>query len=132
VKLENFVINNQGIVRLIDFGLSEKIPKGQISKSPCGSTFYRPIELIKGIGHNTKTDVWALGITVFALATRHFPFCSDDEYSNVVDITLSQADLRRVEGKFSAEFVELLRWMLQKKLNDRPTIGECLESPWFA
>jgi serine/threonine protein kinase len=132
VKLENFVISSQGRVKLLDFGLAEKIPEGQTSKAPCGSTFYRPLELIRGMGHTTKIDVWALGITLFALATGRFPFCADDEYSNVIDVALSEPDLSQVEGRYSGMLVELLRGMLQKRADDRPTVEECLESPWFA
>jgi serine/threonine protein kinase len=131
VKLENFVISKNGRVRLIDFGLAESIPAGATSRKQCGSTFYRPPELITRAPHGLKIDVWGIGISVFALASQQFPFSSEDEYSNVVDVLFADADLSAIEERFSSEFVALVGSMLQKKPELRPTIDECLEAKWF-
>jgi serine/threonine protein kinase len=130
VKLENFVIGANGRVRLLDFGLAETIPAGG-SATPCGSTFYLPPEVIRGKRHGLEIDVWALGITIFALATREFPFCTEDEYSNVIDILGEDPDLDALNGRYSAPLAEMIRSMLQKNPAERPTIREVLISSWF-
>jgi serine/threonine protein kinase len=130
VKLENFVISKHERVRLLDFGLAERIGDG-VSNSPCGSTFYRPPELILERPHNTKIDVWALAISLFALATREFPFSAEDEYCHIIEVLSEPADLSALDGRYGKDFQELIRSMLSKNPDQRPTIEECLQSNWF-
>jgi serine/threonine protein kinase len=131
VKLHNIVLNKRYRVRLIDFGLAERIPEGKTSTMHCGSTFYWAPELIRNEPHDLKVDVWALGISLFVLATGQFPFCVDDEYTNAMDVLMSDPDLSAITGRFSNTFVDLIRAMLRKKAEQRPTLEECLQSKWF-
>jgi serine/threonine protein kinase len=130
VKLENFAISARGRVRLLDFGLAEALPDGG-SVAPCGSTFYRAPELICGRPHGTAIDVWALGVAVFALATREFPFPADDEYANVLAVLADEPDLGALAAR-SAALAEAVKWMLQKDPARRPSAAELLRSPWLA
>jgi serine/threonine protein kinase len=133
VKLENFVISDDGRVRLIDFGLSEQLPEGHMSTNvQCGSTFYRSPELIASAAHDMKTDVWSLGISLFALAARAFPFTTQDEFLNVCEVLMEAPAMELLENLHcSKELIDLIRSMLEKDPKRRPTIAECLDSPWF-
>jgi serine/threonine protein kinase len=132
VKLENFVIGSDGRIKLIDFGLSEELPKSGRSDNCCGSTWYRSPELLSQAPHGTKTDIWSLAIAVFALVTHVFPFRSDDEYANACEVLMEPPDMEPVHKRqYSQEFCDLIVWMLEKDPKKRPSIDECLESAWF-
>jgi 5'-AMP-activated protein kinase catalytic alpha subunit len=69
IKPENVLLDKGGQVKLIDFGLSSCAPSGLFS-TPCGSPCYAPPEMIcKQVYEGKGTDVWSLGITLFAMVT---------------------------------------------------------------
>ena len=49
IKLENFLLDNEGRVKLIDFGLSKNFHKSTLS-TYCGSPGYAAPELVKNKG----------------------------------------------------------------------------------
>jgi len=61
-------------IRLIDFGSSGIIRAGKLFAHPCGSLAYLAPELVQGKGYSENVDVWALGVTFYALLTGRFPF----------------------------------------------------------
>jgi serine/threonine protein kinase len=132
IKPENLVIDAKGRVRLIDFGLSQELMPGKtLNSRQIGSLFYQAPEVITERPHTAKIDVWGLGITVFALATSHFPFTTEDEYANMCEVLMEPPDMGPLKANHSPEFVEVTNAMLEKEPNKRPTITQCLEFPWF-
>lgn len=74
IKLENVLIDADGHIKLVDFGLCKKLgPRGR-SKSFCGTVEYMAPEVIAGTGHNTAADWWALGVIAIELLTTVTPF----------------------------------------------------------
>jgi cell cycle serine/threonine-protein kinase CDC5/MSD2 len=130
IKLENFVISSRETIRLIDFGSAERIPEGGTSTAVCGSQFYRPPELIRRKPHDRKVDIWALGITLFALAMHKFPF-SSDRLDHDCDVCLEPPSTDNAEEVYGPAFVSLIVSMLAKNPNARPTIEQCLQHQWF-
>ena len=79
LKLENIVVDAKGLVRIIDFGLAIYLqPDAPATlKGPgVGSLSYMAPEiLVKNATYNPfLADGWSLGIVLFALATKCFPF----------------------------------------------------------
>ena len=131
IKLENICIDRDGQAYLIDFGLVEFLNINETSSAPCGSSFYRSPELEMGKPHNAKIDVWALGLTLYTMAMGEFPFCTDDEYANSIEVISSQPDFTAFRERYSDDFADLVEMMLTKDSIQRPTIAKCLEHPWF-
>ena len=131
IKLENIVVKRHHHAKLIDFGLSETVFEESSTNEYCGSTFYRAPELILGKPHGAKVDVWALGITLSALAMHHFPFSSDNEYMNAMDVIAEQPDLEDMKKQYSEVFVDLVKQILEKDPSKRLSIKEILRHPWF-
>lgn len=80
VKLENFVINHIGRVRIIDFGFALYVPSHL--RDTFKDVFHRgtvaycaPEVLSKALADPFQADLWSLGVTIFAVATGRLPFC---------------------------------------------------------
>mmetsp|Transcript_83143 Transcript_83143/g.144478 ORF Transcript_83143/g.144478 Transcript_83143/m.144478 type:complete len:367 (-) Transcript_83143:195-1295(-) len=96
LSLENFLVDADGEVRLIDWAQAVLVhPKGQPEKEarvsqvdgPPGKPHYQGPELAGGRMYlATKADMFAIGIMLFALATGTYPFppkCGNDQIDSV-------------------------------------------------
>lgn len=74
LKLENLVLDYKLRVKIADFGCA----RVQINKAftkPCGSYAYGAPELISGqLYYGKKTDVWSMGVILFAMVVQRLPF----------------------------------------------------------
>ena len=71
------------------------------------------------------SDVWSLGVTLYVLATRQYPFKSGQE--------ICEASLLWPEApRLSTEFKEMVAGMLQKDSELRASLEETLALPWFS
>lgn len=77
LKLENYMIGADGRVKIGDFGIST-ILKNEDEKrfSICGTPNYLSPELLQKVnkGHSYEVDIWAIGVSAFAMLTGHPPF----------------------------------------------------------
>ena len=81
VKLENILIDNEGCIKIADFGISKEIKPGHLIKDRhiCGTPAYMSPEMIKekAIRYDGSTDVWAAGVVLFVMVYGHLPFLGD-------------------------------------------------------
>ncbi|KAK8853839.1 hypothetical protein M9Y10_016382 [Tritrichomonas musculus] len=77
LKLDNFLIDKEGNVKIADFGLSTKLSYDDERKhSVCGTPNYISPELLldakKGISY--EVDIWAVGVATYGMLTGVLPF----------------------------------------------------------
>lgn len=72
------------LVKVSDFGLSRFVdPASPILETRCGSEEYAAPELVMGKRYDgRKTDVWALGVVLYALLTGSLPFLPPDDWTS--------------------------------------------------
>lgn len=82
LKLTNILINEEGELKLIDFGFST-IANRQF-KTYCGTPSYMSPELVKKIEYEgIAVDLWAMGVILYKMVTGDYPFGSEkDKYLN--------------------------------------------------
>lgn len=121
IKHQNILLKN-GIIKIIDFGLSNFIEDGKLRATFCGTPAYASPEMILGKKYNgPEVDVWSLGVVLYSMITGNFPFDS------VADI---------IQGKFndppnvSKECSQLIRKMLTVDIEQRISIQKLLETEW--
>ena len=87
LKLENVLINDQKILKLIDFGFSVSVKNNQKISFTCGTPHYMAAELAqKKDYYGPPADIWALGVMLFILLTGRVPFhgeFEDDLYRKI-------------------------------------------------
>jgi NIMA (never in mitosis gene a)-related kinase len=76
-------------VRLSDFGVSRKIPRGTgLIHEQLGTLHYCSPEIITEQGFNEKTDVWALGCVLYELLTFRKVFSAELSESKIREAIL--------------------------------------------
>ncbi|MEZ4430348.1 MAG: serine/threonine-protein kinase, partial [Nannocystaceae bacterium] len=76
LKPENVMIREDGVLKLMDFGIAQIIDHQKLTMTGqlLGSPAYMAPELISGKPLDARTDLFALGIILFQLATGSLPF----------------------------------------------------------
>ena len=74
IKPHNLLVGEDGVVKIADFGLSTKLFQQKLV-SAGGTPLFMAPEVCSGEEHSGfPSDVWALGVTIFLLATGRPPF----------------------------------------------------------
>ncbi|KAL1921205.1 uncharacterized protein VTP21DRAFT_10921 [Calcarisporiella thermophila] len=137
IKLENVLIDSRGRVKLADFGLAEFLgEKASFVDNPrqevvLGSLAYTAPEQLRATCavRCPLTDVWSLGVVLYALVTGRLPFWDDFE---------PRLQYKILTGRYtepdhaSPSLSELLRGLFSVSPEQRWTISQVLSSGWLA
>lgn len=76
IKPENVMVRRDGLLKLMDFGVAQvmDMERMTVTGQLIGSPAYMAPELIEGKPVDVRTDVFALGIMLYQLATGKLPF----------------------------------------------------------
>ncbi|KAG0079560.1 hypothetical protein BGZ93_000801 [Podila epicladia] len=127
IKDENIVIDNDFVVKLIDFGSAVIIPKpqGKVFDRFYGTINYASPEILKGAKYRAESaEIWSLGILLYTILYGEVPFNDPMQAISGPYIT------PRIQS--SRECLHLLNWMLAKTPEHRATIQDVVEHPWIA
>lgn len=126
VKPDNFLVNEENHVRLIDFTISRKIPSGLgkllKSKAPVQGTYsYMAPEQIRGKEVDARADIYSFGCMVYELMTGKLPFTgtTSSELLNK-HLKARPPQLNVLQPNVQADFAKLVHRMLEKDPSDRP------------
>jgi len=122
LKLENILMDDKGIVKIIDFGYSVNMPDDQKSNVYCGSPAFAAPEIIKNKPYLPRySDVWALAVIIFKMVAGFYPFYHIDK--NVFCQKILQNDIY-YPVYFSDQLKSLLLQMFKSNPTERVTMEE--------
>ena len=87
IKPSNIMVLNDRTIKVLDMGISAMINESNIKK--CGSPAFMAPEQIKGERLGYSTDIFALGVSLFNMATCHLPF-SGASHTEIFQKTCSE------------------------------------------
>jgi len=126
IKPDNFLVNDENEVRLIDFTIARKIPKGLSKmfggKAPVQGTYsYMSPEQIRGKEVDARADIYGFGCMVFELMTGKVPFTGSNS-SELLNkhLRARPQDINQLQKNVQADFAKLVHRMLAKDPADRP------------
>lgn len=133
IKPENLLVCSGEVLKMADFGWSNI--KDSNRQTYCGTPDYLAPEMINGSGHNEKLDVWSLGVLTYELLTGQAPFTP----KNTKDRREKMLKLERniMQGQFRIPSsvpplaANLIKRILQKNPNHRPSASEIMKDEWF-
>jgi Tol biopolymer transport system component len=146
IKPENLMLRPDGLIKLLDFGLARRIEDSilnSVTSRIAGTLRYMSPEQIHGELPKPPSDIFALGIVLYELATGLYPFACETSVAGQVrraDTTPSSLSLgfdglmapyliatkepqpaAKVEPSVSPDLSDLLGDMLQKDAAKRPS-----------
>ena len=78
LKLENILVDDNGYLIVIDFGISKEIGTNMRTGTVCGSLDNMAPEIFGRKGYNKGVDWWAVGIMLFELLVGKNPYNLED------------------------------------------------------
>lgn len=130
VKLENLLLDETGVVKIIDFGFSTIVPPGKKLKIFCGTPSYMAPEIVSRKEYSGFcADVWAMGVLLFALLCGSFPFRGQNDRDLYRKIVRGVFHCPEVVGEYARN---LLNRVLTVDMNRRPTVDDVLADTWLA
>ncbi|KAK8854312.1 hypothetical protein M9Y10_016872 [Tritrichomonas musculus] len=128
IKSENVLLDKYMSPKLCDFGFCRTtLIAGDESKN--GTLYYASPELFrKGRFNTLKSDIWAIGITLYSLAELQFPFKDGDQNYIIKQILSGKLSIR---AGLDLKLKKLIEECTTVNPELRPTIDDILHHEYF-
>src|SRR5436190_15120234 len=124
IKPENIMLREDGIVKVLDFGLA-KLVERKTSESEAttmlqtrqgvlmGTPHYMSPEQTRGLNVDGRTDIWSLGVLLYEMIGGRVPFAGETSSDVIVSILEREPPPL---ARFMPETPEVLQWIITKAL----------------
>ncbi len=135
LKPDNIMITQQnefGVVKIMDFGLSKIVSTQEKMVDGYGTLSYVAPEVLLRTPYNKEVDIWSMGIILYYMLCGHLPFKGSKEVIIAEKIVNDELEFDEEEWEVRSKRVrELIVSCLKKEPEERITIDDFLNHPWF-
>lgn len=130
LKPENLLLDENMNIKIVDFGLSNTYKtEKETLKTACGSPCYASPEMIAGKRYfGLDTDIWSLGVILYAMTVGYLPF-EDADTNKLYKKILSCEYL--VPGYVEKPAKDLMKHIMQIDPKKRYNINDIKAHPWY-
>jgi serine/threonine protein kinase len=133
LKPENILMDENGYLKLINFGMATKLKK--INKSLSGTPEYIAPEIIKGEGIYKSSDWWSFGILLYEMLCGLPPFY-DENMEKMYEMIKNESITFPNKYNLSDDAKDIIKKLLNKNPNERlgnkNEIDEIKTHPFFS
>jgi len=131
LKPDNVMVSRNGSLKIADFGIARARDHAQMTATgvPVGTPAYLSPEQVRGEPADIRSDIFALGISLYELTCGKLPF--DAETSTGIMYQIAQGKFTPPERTglpdIDPELAALINRCLSAKAADRPTAAQIYE-----
>ena len=134
LKLENIMLDANGYIKIIDFGLAKILATDEVAMTQCGTSEYFAPEVLKQCGYDKMVDYWAVGILIYEMTFGVTPFFSRNKHELMLNIQKKPLEFP-THLVCSEEVKDLITRLLNRipfnRLGSRNGPEEVLNHSWF-
>jgi serine/threonine protein kinase len=135
LKPDNIMITQQneyGVLKIMDFGLSKIVSPNERMVDGYGTLSYVAPEVLLRTPYNKEVDIWSMGVILFYMLSGRLPFRGKQEQEVAEKIVYDPLVFDEDDWDTRSQKVQdLISRCLEKKKEDRITIEEFINHPWF-
>ena len=130
LKPENILLDNQGHIKISDFGLSRFVGQDDLVNTPCGSPCYASPECVSGqLYDGKKSDIWSVGVISYAILTGQLPWTKRNQQQLFEQIKRGEYTIPSYLSDSCRSFISGL---MTVNCDRRLTIDQALHHPWLS
>ena len=127
IKGRNILVDNDGNIKLCDFGICKSYHKNNMRHLRGGSPYWMAPEVLNKEEYDQSIDIWALGITCIELAEHEPPYFKLSPKDVMKQIIKSPPKGLNNKSIWSHEFNNFISLCLRVNRFERPTCEELLK-----
>nr|CAI5840669.1 unnamed protein product [Callosobruchus analis] len=119
-------------IKIIDFGLSQKIDPSKPIRVLFGTPEFIPPEIISYEPIGVESDMWSIGVICYVLLSGLSPFMGDNDSETFANITRAYYDFEdEAFNTVSQDARDFISALFVKRKEERLSAEQCLKHVWL-